>query len=55
MYAIVDVETTGGKFNEEGITEIAIYRFDGNKIVDQFSSLVNPQRKFNPLYNDSPA
>ena len=49
MYAIVDVETTGGKFNEEGITEIAIYRFDGNKIVDQFSSLVNPQREIQPF------
>ena len=44
MYAIVDIETTGGKFNEEGITEIAIYRHDGYQIVDQFSSLVNPER-----------
>jgi len=44
LYAILDIETTGGKYNEEGITEIAIYRFDGRKIVDQFSSLVNPER-----------
>ncbi len=44
MYAILDIETTGGKYNEEGITEIAIYRFDGRKIVDQFFSLVNPER-----------
>ena len=44
MYAILDIETTGGKYNEEGITEIAIYRFDGHKIVDQFISLVNPER-----------
>ena len=36
MYAVVDVETTGGKYNEEGITEIAIYKFNGNEIVDQF-------------------
>ena len=49
MYAIVDVETTGGKFNEEGITEIAIYRFDGNTIVDQFSSLINPLREIQPF------
>ena len=40
MYAIIDIETTGGKFNDEGITEIAIYKFDGEKIVDQFISLV---------------
>lgn len=49
MYAILDIETTGGKYNEEGITEIAIYRFDGHQIVDQFSSLVNPERKIQPF------
>lgn len=48
MYAIVDVESTGGKFNEEGITEIAIYRFDGHEVVDQFASLVNPERPIDP-------
>lgn len=45
MFAILDIESTGGKFNEEGITEIAIYKFDGEEIVDQFSSLINPERK----------
>jgi len=45
LYAILDIESTGGKYNEEGITEIAIYKFDGNEIVDQFSSLINPERK----------
>ena len=49
MYAVVDVETTGGKYNEEGITEIAVYKFDGNKIVDQFISLVNPERPIQPF------
>lgn len=49
MYAILDIETTGGKYNEEGITEIAIYRFDGHKVVDQFSSLVNPERSIQPF------
>lgn len=44
MYAILDIETTGGKFNEEGVTEIAIYKFDGHTIVDQFISLVNPEK-----------
>jgi DNA polymerase III subunit epsilon len=43
LYAILDIETTGGKFNEEGITEIAIYKFDGHEVVDQFISLVNPE------------
>lgn len=49
MYAILDIETTGGKFNEEGITEIAIYKFDGQEIVDQFISLVNPERPIQPF------
>lgn len=45
MYAILDIETTGGKFNEEGITEIAIHKFDGQQITDSFISLVNPERE----------
>lgn len=45
----MDIETTGGQFNEEGITEIAIYKFDGHAIVDQFVSLVNPERDIQPF------
>ena len=43
MYSIIDIESNGGGFREEIIIEIAIYRFDGHKIVDQFSSLINPE------------
>ncbi|MGM5471056.1 exonuclease domain-containing protein [Flavobacteriaceae bacterium LMO-SS05] len=49
MYTILDIETTGGKYNEEGITEIAIYKFDGHKVVDQFISLINPEREIQPF------
>ena len=49
MYAIIDIETTGGQFNEEGITEIAIYKFDGSEVVDQFISLVNPEKPIQPF------
>ncbi|NMH29110.1 exonuclease domain-containing protein [Flavobacterium silvaticum] len=49
MYAILDIETTGGAFNEEGITEIAIYRFDGHEVTDQFISLVNPEIPIQPF------
>ncbi len=42
----LDIETTGGKYN--GITEIAIYKFDGQS-VNQFSSLVNPEKPIQPL------
>lgn len=44
MYAIIDVETTGGKRNEEALIDIAIFRYNGNKVVDEFSSLVNPEK-----------
>lgn len=48
MYAILDIETTGGQYNEEGITEIAIYRFDGHEVTDQFISLINPEIPIQP-------
>ncbi|MFD0797666.1 exonuclease domain-containing protein [Maribacter chungangensis] len=49
MYAILDIETTGGKYNEEGITEIAIHKFDGHHVVDTFISLVNPEKEIQPF------
>ena len=49
MYAILDIESTGGKYNEEGIMEIAIHRFDGHKVVDKFISLINPERDIQPF------
>lgn len=44
MYAIIDIETTGGSTQHEKITEIAVFIHDGFQIVEQFSSLVNPGR-----------
>ncbi len=44
MYAIVDIETTGGSARLEKITEIAIYFHDGEKITGEFISLINPER-----------
>lgn len=49
MYTIIDIETTGGKFNEEGITEIAIYKHDGKQVVDTFISLINPEKDIQPF------
>ncbi len=42
MYAIVDIETTGGSATRSRITEIAIYKHDGQKIVDEYQTLINP-------------
>ncbi|PWU04536.1 MAG: DNA polymerase III subunit epsilon [Bacteroidetes bacterium] len=41
-YAIVDIETTGGYASSHGITEIAIFVHDGEKILERFETLVNP-------------
>lgn len=43
MYSIVDIETTGLSPNHEKITEIAIYVHDGEKVVDEFVTLLNPE------------
>ncbi len=44
MYAIVDIETTGSYASANGITEVAIHVFDGNKVIDKFESLINPRQ-----------
>lgn len=43
MYAIIDTETTGGSPQKHKLTEIAIVIHDGQKIVKEFSSLINPE------------
>ncbi|WP_053405355.1 exonuclease domain-containing protein [Persicobacter sp. CCB-QB2] len=43
-YAIIDIETTGGNTKEEKITEIAIFIHDGEKVIQEFSSLINPEK-----------
>jgi len=43
MYSIIDIEATGGNAKQGKITEIAIIRFDGNSIIDRYSTLVNPK------------
>jgi len=44
MFAILDIETTGGSPKTEKITEIAIFFHDGKKIVDEWSTLINPEK-----------
>jgi DNA polymerase-3 subunit epsilon len=45
MYAIVDIETTGGYAENHRVTEIAIYHHDGIGITDRFQTLINPGRR----------
>ncbi|HRJ31358.1 MAG TPA: exonuclease domain-containing protein [Cyclobacteriaceae bacterium] len=49
MYAIVDIETTGGYADNHRITEIAIYHHNGIEVTDHFYTLVNPGRRI-PQY-----
>jgi len=42
LYAIVDIETTGGYAAANGITEISVQVFDGTRVIERFESLVNP-------------
>ncbi|KQR95106.1 DNA polymerase III subunit epsilon [Chryseobacterium sp. Leaf180] len=49
MYSIIDIESNGAGYRKESIIDIAIYRFDGHKIIDQFISLVNPESDITPF------
>lgn len=49
LYAVVDIETTGGFASGNGITEIAIFIHDGSKVIDEFVTLINPQQDI-PFY-----
>ncbi|HMU97302.1 MAG TPA: 3'-5' exonuclease, partial [Chitinophagales bacterium] len=49
MFAVVDIETTGGNPITERIIEIAIVTYDGQKIVEEYSTLVNPEQTISPF------
>ena len=43
-YAVVDIETTGGRAGTHKITEIGIVKMVNGEVVDQWQTLLNPQR-----------
>ncbi len=49
MYAIIDIETTGGNPYRDKITEIAVFVHDGKRVVKEFTTLINPERRI-PLF-----
>ena len=66
MYAIVDIETTGGYAAASAITEISVFIHDGTKQVKHFETLINPQQSIpryitaltgidDDMVNDAPA
>ncbi len=42
IYAVTDIETTGGSPKTARITEVAVVLHDGEKILDEYQQLVNP-------------
>lgn len=46
-YAIVDIETTGLRGEDNRVTEIAILLHNGQEVTDTFQTLVNPQLPIN--------
>ena len=44
VYAVVDIETTGGRRGGNSITEIAVVKVKNGEIIGEWSSLINPQR-----------
>jgi DNA polymerase-3 subunit epsilon len=43
MYAIIDIETTGGNPRNDKITEIAVLIHDGKSVISEYSTLINPE------------
>jgi len=48
-FVIVDIETTGGNPQNSKITEIAMYKCDGEQIIDEFVTLINPETSIPPF------
>ena len=49
LYTVIDIETTGNGYKGSKITEISIFVFDGKVVIDEFTSLVNPEQNIPPF------
>jgi len=49
VYAVIDIETTGGHYHKDRIIEIAVVIFDGEKIIEEFTTLINPLKPIGPF------
>lgn len=48
-YAIFDIETTGGNAENGKITELSLFVHDGEKVVDELTTLLNPEMDIPPF------
>lgn len=49
LYAVIDTETTGGTPRFSKLTDISIFITDGEQVLDEFSSLINPGISISPF------
>ncbi|MBL7545900.1 MAG: VRR-NUC domain-containing protein [Bdellovibrionaceae bacterium] len=49
VYVVIDVETTGGAPQSHRVTEIGAVKVQGGKVVDEFQTLINPERSIPPF------
>jgi len=54
MFAIIDIETCGGKyeFKRGRITEICIIQHDGLQVTDKFTTLIDPECYISPYFTN---
>ena len=45
IYVVVDIETTGGRAHNERVTEIGAVKMRNHEVLDEWHSLINPQRR----------
>ena len=48
-FAIIDVETSGGNVNTCRVIEIGLLVHNGKRVIETYSSLVNPEKKIDPF------
>jgi DNA polymerase-3 subunit epsilon len=49
MFAIIDIESTGGNPKKDRITEIAIFIHNGERVIEQYCTLINPETYISPF------
>jgi DNA polymerase-3 subunit epsilon len=48
-FVVVDLETTGGRSDQDGITEIGAVKVRGGQVLGEFQTLVDPERGITPF------
>lgn len=45
VYVVIDTETTGGRAASERVTEVGAVKIQNHQVIDEWHSLINPQRR----------